>query len=370
MPHYIGLMSGTSVDGIDAVAIEIGPGKTIIVRATHHHPIPAALRAAVEDLMQPDANEIDRLGEIDVQLGHLFAEAAIAAVKQSGLAPKAIRAIGSHGQTVRHRPKAAHPFTLQIGNPAVIAEHTGIVTVADFRRRDMAAGGQGAPLVPAFHEWLFRSAERSRAIVNLGGIANITCLPADKEAPVTGFDTGPGNTLLDRWIEKRRGERHDEGGKWAASGTVNEQLLALLLADEYFTEKPPKSTGREYFSLEWLDSCLRELAQPIADANVQATLAALTARTVALAIRNDTPGCDEAFICGGGAHNTELMDRLRRELAPTPVQTTDALGLPADWVEAVAFAWLAHQTLAGHAGNLPSVTGARHPAILGAIYPA
>lgn len=370
MPHYIGLISGTSVDGIDAAVVEIGAGQSLTVKATHCQPIPAPLHTAIEALMQPGPNEIDRMGEIDAQLGRLFAEAAAAALKQAGLSAQSIRAIGSHGQTVRHRPHAAHPFTLQLGNPAIIAEITGIITVADFRRRDMAAGGEGAPLVPAFHDWLFRSAERNRVIVNLGGIANITCLPADKAAAVTGFDTGPGNTLLDRWIGKCRGERHDEAGRWASSGTVSEPLLAILLADEYFSRKPPKSTGRELFTLEWLETRLRKLSSPVVEADVQATLVSLTARTVAQAIRQALPACHEVYVCGGGAHNAHLLDRLGNELAPLPLKATDTLGLPVDWVEAVAFAWLAHQTLAGHSGNIPSVTGARHAVVLGAIYPA
>jgi anhydro-N-acetylmuramic acid kinase len=370
MPRYLGLMSGTSVDGIDAAIIEISTGGTLTVIATHHHAIPAQLRSSIEALMQPGADEIDRLGETDGRLGNQFAEAAASVLAQARLSPRDIRAIGSHGQTVRHRPRAGHPFTLQIGNPAIIAERTGITTVADFRRRDMAAGGEGAPLVPAFHEWRFRSAQRDRVIVNLGGIANVTHLPSDKSSATHGFDTGPGNTLLDRWVEKCHGERCDEAGRWAATGQVDERLLNALLADEYFARKPPKSTGREHFSIAWLEARLGKLAQPASEVDVQATLAALTAHTVARAIKDDVPACDEAYVCGGGAHNADLMDRLRRELAPIPVQPTDVLGIPVDWVEAVAFAWLAHRTLEGQPGNLPSVTGARHPAILGAIYPA
>jgi len=370
MSHYIGLMSGTSVDGIDAAVVEISSDKTLKVKATHCHPIPAALREAVETLMVPGPGEIDRLGEIDVQLGELFAEAAMAALARTGLAASQIRAIGSHGQTVRHRPRVSHPFTLQIGNPAIIAERTGITTVADFRRRDMAAGGEGAPLVPAFHDWMFRSPDHDRVIVNIGGIANITFLPADAGSPVRGFDTGPGNALLDRWIERSQGKRCDEAGRWAASGKVDQVLLERLLADEYFARKPPKSTGREHYSLDWLQARLHPLAQPVADTDVQATLAALTARTVAHAIRDGAGPHAEVFVCGGGAHNTDLIERLQSELAPTTVQTTDVLGLPPDWVEAVAFVWLAHQTLAGRPGNLPAVTGARRAAILGSIFPA
>jgi len=370
MSYYIGLMSGTSVDGIDAVVVEMRTGGTLSVKATHHHPIPVPLRDAIESLLQPGPDEIDRMGELDVQLGELFAQAADTVLAKTGVTAGEVRAIGSHGQTVRHRPRSTHPFTLQLGNPAIIAERTGIMTVADFRRRDMAAGGEGAPLVPTLHEWLFRSPKHNRTIINLGGIANVTLLPAGQDGAARGFDTGPGNTLLDRWTEKCRGERRDEAGQWAASGQVSETLLETLMADEYFARKPPKSTGREHFSIAWLNERLRILAEPITDSDVQATLATLTARTVTRAIKQEFPACDEAYVCGGGAHNVDLMNRLGRELAPIRVQTTDVLGLPVDWVEAVAFAWLAHRTLAGQPGNLPTVTGARHAAILGAIFPA
>jgi len=363
--HYIGLMSGTSVDGIDAALVSIPVSGQLTLLATHQHPFPVAVRAAVQALMQPGPNEIEREGELDVQLGRLFAEATHALLAKSGVSASGIRAIGSHGQTIRHRPHAAHPFTRQIGNPSVIAEETGITTVADFRARDLAAGGEGAPLVPTFHQWLFRKPGVNRAIVNIGGIANITWLPATENNAVLGFDTGPGNTLLDQWIARHRNEPYDRDGAWATSGHVQKDLLAQLMTDEYFTKAPPKSTGREHFNLAWLE---RQLAGKLAPEDIQATLAELTAASIARGLKILPEKIGEIFICGGGGHNRDLLARLRAQLPGIPVATTGILGLDPDWVEAAAFAWLAHQTLAGRAGNLPSVTGARHPVLLGGIY--
>ncbi len=368
--HYIGLMSGTSVDGIDAALISVAVGGRPVLVATHAHPIDAAVRGEIQALMRDGPNEIERLGELDMALGGLFAEAATAVLRKSGLAKKDIRAIGSHGQTLRHRPRAAHPFTLQIGNPSVIAERTGITTVADFRARDMAAGGQGAPMVPAFHHQMFHSAQRNRVIVNIGGIANVTCLPADAAQPVSGFDTGPGNTLLDQWIHRHHTQVRDEAGQWAASGRASGELLQELLADPYFTAAPPKSTGREHFNMEWLQGHLKKLAAPPAAADVQATLVQLTAQSIARAVRGFLPQTQEAYVCGGGSYNRELMSALAKNLSGMMVATTDALGMPPDWVEASAFAWLAHQTLEEQPGNVPTVTGAKRAVILGGIYKA
>lgn len=366
MHHYIGLMSGTSVDGIDAVLVSIDSEHRLNLLASHQHPLADSVRAEIQALMLPGENEIDREGALDTELGQLFAQAALAVLKTAGKAPAEIRAIGSHGQTIRHRPHGAHPFTRQIGNPAVIAELTGITTVADFRSRDLAAGGEGAPLVPAFHNAVFRKSGVSRVIVNIGGIANITFLPADPAAAVTGFDTGPGNTLLDQWIAQQLGQTHDRNGDWAASGQVLADLLERLLDDEFFSRPPPKSTGREHFHPGWLRHHLSGTESP---ADVQATLAELTARSVAEAIHGMVPGrVDEVYVCGGGAHNVDLLRRLRARLGDTPLATTTSLGIDPDWIEAVAFAWLAHQTLAGHPGNLPSVTGARRAVVLGGIY--
>lgn len=366
MHHYIGLMSGTSLDGIDTVLVTVDEHNQIHLAATHHHPLPEVLRSEIQTLMQPGPDELDREGRLDMLLGRLFAEAVMSLLAQSKMAAKQIRAIGSHGQTVRHRPRDDIPFTRQIGNPSVIAELTGITTVADFRTRDMAAGGEGAPLVPAFHATQFRQPGINRAIANIGGIANLTWLPGDLNQPVTGFDTGPGNTLLDLWIVRHQQVSYDINGGWSAGGHVLEPLLSDLLADSYFSLPAPKSTGREYFHLDWLTSRIHNTFPP---RDVQATLAELTARTIAAsatALLAGAPG--EIFVCGGGAHNQDLLSRLQRCVGDTPVRTTAALSLDPDWIEATAFAWLAHQTLSGHPGNLPSVTGARHPTVLGGIY--
>lgn len=368
--YYIGLMSGTSVDGIDAAAVSLSVGSQPVLVATHAHPIDAATRGAIQALTRDGPNEIERLGELDMALGSLFAEAANTVVKKAGLAKKDIRAIGSHGQTIRHRPHAGHPFTLQIGNPSVIAERTGITTVADFRARDMAAGGQGAPMVPAFHHQIFHSAQQSRAIINIGGIANVTYLPADASLPVMGFDTGPGNTLLDQWINQHHARAHDEAGQWATSGRASKELLGILLADPYFKASPPKSTGREHFNMEWLQAHLEKIPASLSAADVQATLLQLTAQTIAMAIRKFLPQTQETYVCGGGAHNRALMSALAGSMSGLAVASTDTLGLSPDWVEATAFAWLAHQTMENQPGNLPSVTGAKRAVILGGIYPA
>jgi anhydro-N-acetylmuramic acid kinase len=372
--HYIGLMSGTSVDGIDAALVRIEDPARLDVLATHHSPYPADIRAQVQALASsppwPHAtSELQCAAELDMALGRLFAEAAVAVLQKTGLPSEVIHAIGSHGQTVRHGPGAYHPYTVQIGNPSLIAEHTGITTVADFRAHDLAAGGQGAPLVPAFHQWLFQTTDRARVIVNIGGIANITYLPADARAPVIGFDTGPGNTLLDLWNEQHQGSAFDRDGNWAAGGTPSAPLLTTLLRDPYFFQPPPKSTGREHFHLQWLNRHLGALAPAPAPVDVQATLAELTAQSITHAIETLGP-VDEVYVCGGGAHNRNLMTRLGRALAPRPVADTARLALDPDWVEAVAFAWLAHRTMHGQPGNLPSVTGARRAVVLGGIYRA
>jgi anhydro-N-acetylmuramic acid kinase len=366
MHLYVGLMSGTSVDAVDAVLVRIESSGRLHLLATHRLPVSDAWRAEIQRLMLPGENEIDREGVLDMRLGRVFSEAAMAVLKGAGKNPSEIRAIGSHGQTIRHRPHAAPPFSRQIGNPSVIAELTGITTVADFRARDIAAGGEGAPLVPAFHDAMFRKTGTNRAIVNIGGIANVTNLPGDPDATVTGFDTGPGNTLLDQWVARHRGRAHDQDGEWAESGNVQHGLLERLLDDEYFSQSPPKSTGREHFHMEWLHHHLSGDESP---ADVQATLAELTARSIAEAIHDRLPGpTDEVYVCGGGVHNTDLLRRLRARLDDVPLATTIDLGLDPDWIEATAFAWLAHQTLSGHPGNLPSVTGAKRAVVLGGIY--
>ena len=362
---YIGTLSGTSVDGIDAALVRFSPEPELIV--THCAPFPPALRETVLSLCRPGENEIDRLGQADVLIGQAMAQAVQALLAQTTFTARDICAIGSHGQTIRHRSKFTPAFTLQIGDPNVIATLTGIPVVADFRRKDLALGGQGAPLVPAFHDAVFRSARRDRVIVNIGGIANLTALPGGS-VTVLGFDTGPGNTLLDGWCRQTTGETMDREGQLAAQGTVRPALLKALLQDPYFHALPPKSTGPEYFSLAWLQAHLDATGGGSA-ADIQATLVALTARTIADAIKKTSAGRQpEIFICGGGAHNPQLRAALAAELTDCTIQKTDALGIAADWVEAMAFAWLARQRWQAQPGNCPVVTGAARAAVLGGLW--
>ncbi|MFZ5653827.1 MAG: anhydro-N-acetylmuramic acid kinase [Pseudomonadota bacterium] len=370
--HFVGLMSGTSMDAVDAALLDLGPDRFRLV-AHHSHPLPKPLRAVLARLSHPGAlpeDAIDLLGAADRQLGEVFAEAALALLAQARIDAGAIRAIGSHGQTVRHRPpdgERPNPFSLQIGDPHVIAARTGIVTVADFRRRDLVVGGQGAPLVPPFHRAAFHAPHLGRAIINVGGIANLTLLAPD--GTVSGCDIGPGNCLLDGWIQRHLGLAYDDGGSWAAAHAPHPELLQRLLRHPFLALPPPKSTGREAFHLDWLDDQLAR-GTPIPPGRVQATLLELTASAIAAAVRARRPAAAEVYLCGGGARNRALLERLRTLLRPLPVATTAALGLDPDWVEAAAFAWLARQTLLGQPGNLPAVTGASRPVVLGAIYPA
>ncbi len=368
---YIGLMSGTSADCIDAAVIDFA-GKFPRLLASHGHPLDSDLKRLIHQLATPGDNEIDRLGVLDVKLGKAFAEAVNTLLDKAHLNINQIIAIGSHGQTIRHRPPGTleAPFTLQIADPNTIAQETGITTVADFRRRDMAAGGQGAPLAPAFHQAVFHSRNCERMVVNIGGISNITHLPRQGEA--SGYDTGPGNALMDAWILRHRGETYDRNGLWGASGDIDEDLLQELLKHPFFSEPNPKSTGREMFNLSWLDSVLSQFSgRSFSAEDVQATLQELTAKTIADGIEvMKTESNLEIFICGGGAHNRQLMSRLQRLLLPNPVADTASVGLPADWVEAAAFAWLARQNLKRGSGNLRRVTGATKEVILGGIYPA
>lgn len=363
--YYIGLMSGTSLDGIDAALLDLRQRPRLL--AQHSHPLPDPLRQQLYQLQTPGENELSTMMRLDVELGRLFAEAVHALLAKADKRAGEIAAIGSHGQTLRHYPDGPTPSTLQIGDPNLIAELTGITTVADLRRRDLAAGGQGAPLVPAFHAAMFRREGSNRAILNLGGIANLTLLPADSQAAVTGFDTGPGNGLLDAWIARHQQQRYDRDGEWAASGHCHPGLLERLLHDPYFARPPPKSTGREYFNLNWLHAALAPFAD-LASRDVQATLCELSARSIAEALQATRDPVEEVLICGGGIHNRALYQRLEELLTPARVTSTAEAGLDPDWVEAAAFAWLAKQTLAGDPGNLPSVTGASHPVVLGGVY--
>ncbi len=359
---YIGLMSGTSLDGIDAVIVDFENREPKII-ATHYEPMPHELRNVILEICQPGFNEINRMGELDVALGKQFAKSALTLLKENNVSAKTIKAIGSHGQTIRHQPEKK--FTLQIGDPNIIAAETGITTVADFRRRDMAYHGQGAPLVPAFHQAIFSNSEKNRIILNIGGIANITLLPCDPNKTILGFDTGPGNTLLDAWAEEHLGRRHDEHGTWARTGTIHQPLLNNLLTDSFFKLTTPKSTGREYFNLPWLQQYFTE--NNIPSVNIQTTLVELTAITIMNAI-NQHLTAGEILVCGGGIHNHFLMERLKNLTSQHAINSTKNLGMDPDWVEAIAFAWLAKQTIEKKPGNLTAVTGAKKTTILGGVY--
>jgi anhydro-N-acetylmuramic acid kinase len=310
---------------------------------------------------------LDELGALDVEIAQNFANAANVLLKHADVMPVAIAALGSHGQTVRHRPSGVTPYTLQLGDANVIAELTGILTVADFRRRDLAAGGQGAPLAPAFHAAMLPRSLGTRVVLNLGGIANITIIPVDANTPLRGFDTGPASCLLDAWAQTHLGKPFDAGGVFAASGVADQTLLASLLSDAYFSTPPPKSTGREVFHPTWLHEHLRGLT--IAPADVQATLVALSARSIADAVREHAPDAREILVCGGGVHNPVLMEAIAKALAPATVASIATLGIDPDFVEAMTFAWLARERIAGHAlENVCTVTGARGARVLGGIY--
>jgi len=362
---YLGLISGTSADGIDVALARFEPRCEVVAARTV--PWDPAVRARLVALGQgADAASMDEIGHLDVRVALAFADAALAVLAEAHVAPDEVRAIGSHGQTVRHRPGGPHPFTWQLGDGNVIAERTGIATVSDFRRRDVAAGGHGAPLLPALHAALLQTTDEDRAVLNLGGIANLTLLP--KRGDVRGFDTGPANALMDAWCERHTGHPYDAGGAYAASGRVDDALLRRLSSDPWFALPPPKSTGREQFHLAWLAS--RGAPLPDHAEDVQATLLELSAVTITTALVATQPSTTRLIACGGGVHNPLLLDRLRAHLPGIEVETTAAHGLDPDFVEATGFAWLARETLAGRPGNLPSVTGARGPRVLGVIHPA
>ena len=358
---YIGIMSGTSLDGVDAILADARGGRLRRLRSIHL-PYSSKLRSRLLALQESGHDELHRAAFLANELSDLYAGAVRRVLARAGVTARAVAAIGCHGQTVRHRP--AEGYTLQLINGARLAERCGIIVVCDFRSRDVAAGGEGAPLVPAFHQAVFRAARRSRAVVNVGGIANVTSLPA--RGRVTGFDSGPGNCLLDSWIREHRGKPHDRDGRWAASGRVIPRLLTKMLAHPYFRRRPPKSTGRDEFDMKWLK---RQLTGNERVADVQATLVELTALTVARAVQRYSPGAREVFVCGGGARNRFLLARLTALLPRARVSTTAVLGIEPEHVEALAFVWLARQALLHRAGNLPAVTGARGPRVLGAIYP-
>jgi len=362
---FLGLISGTSVDGIDAALVRFGAAPTLV--AAHTYPLDDALADQVLRLSQARSEVLlDDVGRLDTALGQALAAAALQLIAASGVAAGEVRAIGSHGQTLRHQPEGALPFTMQLGDGNVIAERTGITTVADFRRADIARGGQGAPLVPAFHDSVLGHAKEKRCVINIGGIANLTLLPPG--GTVRGFDTGPGNGLMDAWTLRHRGERYDRSGELADQGRSNDVLLQALLAEPWLALPPPKSTGRDQFHIEWLEQ--RLLGRDLSPADVQATLSVFTARTIADALRSALPGCTRVLVCGGGVHNPVLLRNLAAQLPGVAVASTAEHGLDPDFVEAMAFAWLARETLAGRPGNLPAVTGARGLRVLGSIHPA
>ncbi|MEO8331727.1 MAG: anhydro-N-acetylmuramic acid kinase [Gallionella sp.] len=359
---YIGLMSGTSLDGIDAVLVDLGQPQPQLL-AKYYLPFDDTLKSNLLALHLPANNELHQTQIVGNQLARLYAAAISALLTQTKTTNKNIKAIGCHGQTIRHCPE--HGYTLQIGNASLLAELTGITVVSDFRSRDVAAGGQGAPLVPAFHDKVLRDPGKHRVIVNIGGISNLTDIPL--HAATTGFDCGPGNLLMDSWCAQQTGKPYDDNGAWATSGKVLPTLLKQMLAEPFFSLPPPKSTGRDLFNMAWLEG---KLSGGERTEDVQATLLELTVLTIAQSVQRYCGGAKEIYLCGGGAHNQTLRNRLAALLTDCSIQTTNALGVDSDYLEAIAFAWLAQQTLLGKAANLPQVTGARHPCVLGAIHHA
>jgi anhydro-N-acetylmuramic acid kinase len=370
MSLYIGLMSGTSMDGVDGVLVDFADGVHVVTDA--HAPMPPALGAELLALNSSGPDELQRAALAANALARLQAEVVAHLLDNAGIGPQAVRAVGSHGQTVRHRPGEfdGTGFTLQLNNGALLAESCGIDVVCDFRARDVAAGGQGAPLVPAFHRDVF-AGPTPRAVLNIGGIANLTVL-SNESAPtqLAGFDTGPGNALMDHWCKLHTDAAYDDDGRWAASGKVDGLLLVELLADAYFRKAPPKSTGRDLFNAGWLAQALARAGGTRPHADVQATLLELTARSAIDALRSAAPGTRELLVCGGGARNGALMARLAALWPGLSVAPTDSAGLPAQQVEAAAFAWLARQFCERRPGNHPAVTGAAGLRVLGALYPA
>ena len=363
---YAGVMSGTSLDGVDAVVARFpATDPRCETLGSAHRSMPQELRSSLLALQASGNDELARAARASVALADLYAAAIVEAARAGGVRTSEIVAAGVHGQTVRHRPE--QHWTIQLNDPARIAERLDLTVVADFRRRDVAAGGQGAPLVPAFHAALFGREGGERAVLNLGGIANLTLLAPG--APVRGFDTGPANVLLDAWHARHFATPVDRDGRWAASGQVSPRLLGALLNEPYFDQPPPKSTGRDLFDLAWLESRLATHHDDVEPADVQATLLALTVRSIAQALRREMPRATDLLVCGGGANNRALMDALAIELAPCKVRPTSDEGGAVDQVEALAFAWLAREALAGRPGNIASVTGAQGPRVLGAIYP-
>ena len=363
---FIGLMSGTSLDGIDCVIVDLA-GDTPALITADCHALPDNLRHDVLTLCADKQAPLAELGRLDIELGRCFAEAAIKTLAAAGVVAQEIEAIGSHGQTVFHQPNSAAPFSLQLGDPNTIAERTGITTIADFRRRDMAAGGQGAPLAPLLHQHCCASQNKNRAIVNIGGIANITLLLANGTR--VAFDTGPGNVLMDHWVARHKSTHFDKNGEWAKGGSVDTALLAELMSEPYLAIAAPKSTGRELFNGAWLEQRLASLKQRPSPQDIQATLLEFTATTLSTALLAGM-NQGEIYLCGGGAHNTALLKRIGELMPGYYVGTTAEIGIDPDWLEAMAFAWMAQQTLDGIAVDTSPFTGAKKPVMLGGIYPS
>lgn len=362
---YIGLMSGTSMDAVDTALVQF-TDNTLEVVAYEQFPIEQNLKAAVRALNTNSS--LEEVTEYDVRLGHLFADSVNEILRLANIPAEDIIAVGSHGQTILHLPDATYPRTLQIGDPNIIAQKTGITAVADFRRRDIASGGQGAPLAPGFHNFIFRNQQTNRLILNLGGIANFTVLPKNSEQSILGFDTGPGNGLLDDWNRRNNGSDMDRDSNWAATGQIDMPLLDKMLADPFLKLPPPKSTGRDCFNMGWINNMLASINHKVEAANVQATLLELTTRTIADAALLHASQTNEIYLCGGGAHNQRMVARLKELLPSIIIEDTGKLGVDPDAVEAVCFAWLAKQTIDRQSGNEPSVTGAAANVILGGVY--
>lgn len=366
--YYIGLMSGTSVDGIDAGIYEFSDNQSRVIDF-YYQPYTTEIKQKIQSLCTNDRpTYLIDYGELDTQLGMLYAEACLKLLAQAHINARDVKAIGSHGQTLYHSPGSELPFTLQIGDANIISQTTGITTISDFRRRDIAAGGQGAPLVPAFHKAIFSSTKANRVIVNIGGIANLSILPKNITKAVIGFDTGPGNTLMDYWISQHKSCSYDNNGLWAATGKIQPELLKQLKDEPYFSDLPPKSTGTEYFSAKWLNNKLATLST-YSPEDIQRSLCQLTAETIADAVQKFAPVTEQIFLCGGGTHNQTLCHALE-VLLKCPIASTETQGVHPDQVESMAFAWLAKQTLNGLTGNLPETTGAKEAVILGGIYQA
>ena len=361
--YYIGLMSGTSVDAIDAVLMDFSISDTHIVEA-HSQEIPAELKSKINTAIVNNTWPQD-VSEIDQEFAHISIESVKSLLTAASISSNQIVAIGSHGQTVWHQPSDNPPCSIQIGNAQKIANNTKIKTVANFRQADIEAGGQGAPLACAYHAEVLRNTDEDRIVLNLGGIANVTFLPADYSKKIIGFDTGPANTLLDAWINKHKGLNFDENGEWAKSGKVNDALLSIMLKDQYFQQRPPKSTGREKFNLVWLQSMLEEFKNFIVEEDVQATLAALTTKSISNALHKWKIDAPRVLLCGGGSKNSYVVSLLQSELKNKLIEQTSSHGVPEGWMEAMTFAWLAKQNLNNKFGNIPSVTGARGHVVLG-----